>query len=204
MTLRIRPYTPADREALVEVCVRTARAGEDARGHLDTPELYAEIWALPYVELEPDLAFVLDDGARVVGYVLGTADTARWVREHRERWLPRVGPRHPRDRAPAGTREHDLLDLLHHPEHNLHPGLEGHPAHLHVDVLPEHQGAGHGRALIRAFVAALAARGVPGVHLGVDPRNTGARAFYDRLGFAELPLTVPGVVYLCRRTDVPV
>lgn len=205
VTLRpFRPDRPEEWAEVYDVCVRTADAGRDARGLLSSDDLWGDIFAGPYLLLSPDLAFVLDDGARVVGYVLGTADTARWVREHRERWLPRVGPRHPRDRAPAGTREHDLLDLLHHPEHNLHPGLEGHPAHLHVDVLPEHQGAGHGRALIRAFVAALAARGVPGVHLGVDPRNTGARAFYDRLGFAELPLTVPGVVYLGRRTDVPV
>ena len=106
--------------------------------------------------------------------------------------------------ARPATREEHLVDLLHHPERNVHPELAGFPAHLHVDVLPEHQGRGHGRALIRACVDALARRGVPGVHLGVLEANTGARAFYDRLGFTELPLRLPEVVYLGRRTDVPV
>ena len=65
--------------------------------------------------------------------------------------------------------------------------LAEYPAHLHIDLLPELQGQGFGRRLIDTLRAALAARGVPAVHLGMDAANTGARAFYDRLGFHELP-----------------
>ncbi len=200
VTLRgYRPDRPQDRDDVYDVCVRTAESGEDARGVLSQDDLWGDIFAGPYLELEPELAFVLDDGARVVGYVLGTADTARWAAQHRARWLPRVADRYPLPAAPA-TREEHLVDLLHHPERNVHPGLADHPAHLHVDVLPEHQGGGHGRALIEAFVGALADRGVPGVHLGVLAANTRARGFYAHLGFHELPVTVPDVVYLGRRT----
>jgi ribosomal protein S18 acetylase RimI-like enzyme len=38
---------------------------------------------------------------------------------------------------------------------------------------------------------ALRERGVPGVHLGMVPENTNARAFYDRLGFTQLPKPTP-------------
>jgi hypothetical protein len=36
-------------------------------------------------------------------------------------------------------------------------------------------------------------------HLGMAPGNTGARAFYNRLGFIEIPVGDPHVVYLGRR-----
>lgn len=62
---------------------------------------------------------------------------------------------------------------------------------LHIDLLPGLQGRGFGRALIDAFRTALAARGVPGVHLGMDAANAGARAFHERLGFHELPSSRP-------------
>ena len=65
--------------------------------------------------------------------------------------------------------------------------LADYPAHLHIDLLPELQGLGFGRRLIDTLRAALAARGVAAVHLGMDAANTGARAFYARLGFHELP-----------------
>lgn len=202
VTLRsYRPDRPQDRADVYDVCVRTADAGEDARGLLSHDDLWGDIFAGPYLELEPELAFVLDDGARVVGYVLGAADTARWAAEQRARWLPRVAPRYPLPPAPA-TREEHLVDLLHHPEYNVRPELADYPAHLHIDVLPEHQGGGHGRALIEAFVGALADRGVPGVHLGVLAANTRARGFYAHLGFYELPVVEPDVVYLGRTTGV--
>ena len=84
----------------------------------------------------------------------------------------------------------------------LYPTLTEHPAHLHIDLLPEAQGRGLGRSMIRAFLDGLKAAGVRGVHLGVSPTNTAARAFYSRLGFTPLdpPGATPGVI-LGRSTD---
>ncbi len=141
--MQIRPYRPADRDDVYDVCVRTADGGGDARGRYSTDDFMPDLFAGPYLVLEPELAFVLDEGTRVVGYVLGTADTARWAAEHRARWLPRVADRYPRVAEPA-TPQEELTELLHHPERNVYPELAGYPAHLHIDVLPEHQGAGAG------------------------------------------------------------
>ena len=57
--------------------------------------------------------------------------------------------------------------------------------------------------MIAAFLTGLAAAGVPRVHLGMVATNTAARAFYDRLGFTELPVDHPHVVYLGRDTHSP-
>ena len=95
-----------------------------------------------------------------------------------------------------------MLGRLHDPERMLVPEVAGYPAHLHIDLLPEWQGRGQGRALIRRFVAGLAAAGVPAVHLGMLSSNVNARAFYDRLGFTEVTVPDAGpVTYLGRDTS---
>lgn len=199
----VRGYRPADRDDVYDVCVRTADLGGDARGQYSNDDLMPDVYAGPYLALEPELAFVADDGARVVGYVLGTTDTTRWAARYRELWLPTVADRHRRVEHPSTPEEH-LVDLLHHPERNVRAALAAHPAHLHIDLLPGYQGQGLGRRLIRTFLAVLRERGVPAVHLGVGNGNTSARAFYDRIGFTEIPLDLPGVTFLGAPTDLPV
>jgi ribosomal protein S18 acetylase RimI-like enzyme len=187
--MRVRPYRASDRDAVADICVRTADAGGDSRHLYPDLELMPSIFALPYVELEPALAFVADDGERAVGYVVGTADTRAFVANYRRYWLPTLLDRYPVPVGPPTTPAEAMVRLMHDPERMIVPELAEYPAHLHIDLLPEHQRAGHGRALMAAFLGALARAGVPAVHLGMLTANTGARAFYDRLGFH--PISVP-------------
>ncbi|WP_128428325.1 GNAT family N-acetyltransferase [Streptomyces cyaneus] len=199
---RIRRYRPEDREALEDICVRTAHEGGDSRPHYKDPGIFPTTFALPYVVLKPDLAFVLDDGAgRAVGYVVGAADTARFVEDFRTKWLPSVGNRYLEPSGPPSTPDEVIIGLLHHPERMLVPEVAAYPAHLHIDLLPDWQGQGHGRTLMRTLLQALQDRGVPAVHLSMVTANTPARAFYDRLGFHEIAVPDPGpVTYLGRTT----
>lgn len=199
---RIRGYRPEDREALEDICVRTAHEGGDSRPHYADPGVFPATFAVPYVVLEPDLAFVLDDGAgRAVGYVVGTADTERFVEDFRTKWLPTVADRYPEPAGPPSTPDEAMIRLLHHPERMLVPEVAAYPAHLHIDLLPAWQGRGHGRSLMRTLLQALHDRGVPAVHLSMVTANTPARAFYDRLGFHEIDVPDPGpVTYLGRST----
>ncbi|MFJ9907240.1 GNAT family N-acetyltransferase [Streptomyces sp. NPDC101152] len=202
----VRPYRPGDREALDDICIRTGHNGEDSRPVYTDPGIFPVIFAAPYVHLEPDLAFVLDDGkGQAVGYVLGTADTPRFVGEFRTKWLPLVSDRYPEPTGPATTPDAAMIPLLHHPERMLVPQVAAYPAHLHIDLLPDWQGRGHGRALMRTFLRALHDRGVEAVHLSMVTANARARAFYDRLGFYEISVPDPGpVTYLGRATRAPI
>ncbi|WP_257456112.1 GNAT family N-acetyltransferase [Archangium lipolyticum] len=191
-SLHIRPYHPDDRDAVYDICVRTGADGQDARGLYRSDELLPDVYAGPYLELEPQLAFVVDEGGRAVGYVLGAADTPAFVEAWHARWLPRVAGRHPRPVEPALSAEERLIARLHHPEWMLAPELAPHPAHLHVNLLPHVQGAGFGRRLVETFLAAAAAVGAPSLHLGTSNDNTQALRFYERLGFQRL--TVAGDV----------
>jgi ribosomal protein S18 acetylase RimI-like enzyme len=124
----------------------------------------------------------------VIGYIVGAADSAAYYAAFRARWLPTVAGRFPGPEGPPRDLDETISDLLHNPERMLVTQIAArYPAHLHIDLLPEGQRRGLGRRLMNAFLDALRRRGVPGVHLTMDPANTGARAFYDRIGFTELP-----------------
>ncbi|MFG3200718.1 GNAT family N-acetyltransferase [Streptomyces sp. NPDC048192] len=200
----VRPYRPADRDAVADVCVRTAHNGGDSRALYPDQRLMPALFAEPYCRFDPDLAFVLDDGrGRAVGYIVGTADTERFVEDFRHGWIPLLADRYPEPVAPPRTPTEEMVRLLHHPERMLVPELAGHPAHLHIDLLPPWQGQGHGRRLMHTFLNALRGQGVEAVHLGMVTVNTAARAFYDRLGFEEIPVADAGpLTYLGRSTTV--
>ncbi|MFK4105701.1 GNAT family N-acetyltransferase [Streptomyces sp. NPDC019531] len=198
----VRPYLPQDRDALEDICVRTAHAGRDSRPHYKDPGVFPAAFAAPYVHLEPELAFVLDDGEGLaVGYVLGTADTARFVEDYRVKWLLLMADRYPELSHAPRTPDEEIVALLYRPERMLVPQVAAYPAHLHIDLIPEWQGRGYGRALMETFLRALHERGVAAVHLSMLSANTPARAFYDRLGFHEIAVPDPGpVTWLGRST----
>lgn len=185
----IRPYRTTDRAALHDICVRTADRGGDARGRYESDELMGDLFAVCYAHLTPGLAYVVDDGGAPVGYVVGTADTARFAHRYRAEWIPLLGDRYPIPQGPPRTPTEEMIALHHDPERLLVPGLDGYPAHLHIDLLPSHQGRGWGRRLIDRFASVVDA---PGVHVGMVTANVKARGFYDRLGFTVLPVPDPG------------
>jgi ribosomal protein S18 acetylase RimI-like enzyme len=202
--LPVRPYRDSDLEAIYDICVRTGDNGGDATGKFENPRLLADIFAAPYVYLEPSLAFVLpDDADRPVGYVLGTANTAGFVRAYREKWLPRLVSRYPAPTPDVPVRDAWMLEAFHRPERMLLTGADDFAAHLHIDILPSHQGGGNGRRLIETFMAAAAVAGALGVHVTVAVANARAHGFYQRVGFEPLPIASDGpVVNYGRLTQV--
>ncbi|WP_102125490.1 GNAT family N-acetyltransferase [Deinococcus planocerae] len=195
----IRPASPADRAALYRICLETADSGEDATHLYRDPLLVGHIYAGPYLEFEPDFAFVLEGGDGVCGYVIGAPDTAAFEARLEHGWWPALRRRYP-DPAdvPPDLRTPDerLAHLLHHPHRANAAVLAGYPSHLHIDLLPRAQGGGHGRQMLECLFAALREAGSPGVHLGVGGRNTRAQGFYRHVGFRELARSPEGSLTL--------
>lgn len=187
MSLRIRPYNTDDRDAVGRICVLTGDSGKDATGKHASDELLPAIYAYPYVDYAPDLAWVVEDtgSGRVLGYIIGVEDIRDYVQWRTKNWLPSYRELLPVDESWS---EDDLRLRARgeDPEAAVHPLVERYPAEFHIDLLPEAQGGGMGRKLVTTFAQALADRGVDALAIGVGAKNTGAVAFYKRLGFQVL------------------
>ena len=81
----IRPYRDTDLRAVYDVCVRTANAGGDARGKYHSDDLMPDLFAGPYVFLEPDFAFVLTTGWGTAGTTGRARSATCWGRRTRRR-----------------------------------------------------------------------------------------------------------------------
>jgi ribosomal protein S18 acetylase RimI-like enzyme len=182
---KVRRFRPEDLDDLYRVCLETGDAGNDATALHDDPDLLGHVYVGAYARFAPDLAFVVEDGDGVGGYVLGARDTAAFDARLEAEWWPSLRRRYP---LPATGSDHDafLVHLIHAPHRRTGPLLETHPSHLHIDLVERCQGAGHGRRLMDTLLAALRDAGSPGVHLGVSTRNERAIGFYRHLGFEEL------------------
>lgn len=185
--LTLRPYRASDLAAVYDICLRTGDVGRDASGLYRDPWVLGHRYAGPYIALEPDFAFVVDNGTKAVGYVLGVPDSVRFAAESEARWFSVLRPLYPRPDSSDKSRDAAAHRLI-HAGYTAPTGdwTAHYPAHLHIDLLPQAQGKGIGRALMERLWAALRGAGVPGVHLGVGTLNAGALAFYRHLGFTEL------------------
>ncbi|BDV31468.1 GNAT family N-acetyltransferase [Microbacterium terricola] len=183
----IRPFRRGDEPALAEICLRTADAGADATGVLADDDLWAEIFVLPYVARHPEWAWVVEgDDGRLVGYLVGAPDTDAFEEWFAGEWWPQFADRWPAPQAER-SRQDGILIYAYGRRPGAEPFSAEYPAHLHIDLLPEAQGQGLGRRLIDTYAAALSAAGVRGLHLVADAANAGAGAFYERIGFDEIP-----------------
>ena len=181
----MRTGTVHDLPGAYRVCLLTAAAGGDASARHDDPDLLGHVWAGPYLVFPESVSRVVHDEHGVAGYCLAVPDTASFEQWVERVWLPPLRARYP---LGSGTTPDDaaLVERLHHPTRTDAGLLATHPAHLHIDLLPRLQGQGWGRRVMQAVLDDLARAGATGVHLGVDEANTGAHAFYERLGFTEL------------------
>jgi GNAT superfamily N-acetyltransferase len=140
-------------------------------------EAFFERWLGRYLSHDPALVHLAlgHDGA-VLGYLAGALDD------------PALNPRF-NDIAYFGTFRHLTCEY---------------PAHLHVNLTAAARGSGVGSALVAAFIADVAAAGLPGVHVvtGRAARNV---SFYNRLGFIERgsvrAANGSDLVFLARRID---
>jgi len=190
---RIRPYGPADIDALYQICLLTGDRGQDATSLYHDPKLLGHCFAAPYGLFEPALAFVAEDSSGVAGYVIGALDSQAFEKRIETNWWPDLRTRYP-EPAPGllpeqWTPEQRLAHQIHHPFRTPDELAARYPSHLHIDLLPRLQARGYGRQLIATLTAAMRDQGSRGVHLNVTIGNERAASFYRHIGFSQLPAT---------------
>lgn len=190
-TPRIRPATPADEQQIARICLLTGADGGDAAGRFGDDTVLADVFALPYLHGPDCVAWVVDISGTAHGYVVAAADTRAFQEWFNTTWWPERAPLHVAKTADDAW----LLPEAEDPTRCLSDAVDDYPAHLHIDLLPELQGAGWGRRLMDTVMAQLAERGVDGVHLVAPRTNAAAQAFYPKLGFIAIAEDDKGVTF---------
>jgi ribosomal protein S18 acetylase RimI-like enzyme len=181
---RMRPFASYDVPGIYRVCGEVDARGGGKRQHLRALDLPGHIFAGPYIVSDPELSWVVADDQGVAGYVVATADAAQFERWREEHWFPPIRDQHPPVASGPECYDDDrYLEILHAPPREATAFPSAYPAELHIKLDPRVARQGWGTQLINELVAALRQRQVGGLHLSVSVENSGAVAFYSRMGF---------------------
>jgi ribosomal protein S18 acetylase RimI-like enzyme len=181
---QIRRATIQDLPGVYRICLLTAAVGEDASSSYGNPDLLGHVFVGPYIVHSPELSRVVVDPEGVAGYVVGAADSRAFEAWAEAAWWPVLRAQYPA--LGDGTRDAEVIDLIHRPPLADPAIVVDYPSHLHINLLERARGHGLGRALIEWLVGELRSAGSRGVHLDVGAANHNAVAFYRHLGFEAL------------------
>jgi len=192
----IRPACEQDLPYFYEISLKTSLSGLDGTDYFNDPYCVGHYYAAPYLFFEPSLCFIaLDEYNKPSGYIVGTSDTKNFTSWMNSHWLPPLKEQYERITDFKSEAEASIIKLLcKGPGEGVWEHV-GYPAHLHINLLPHLQGKGLGKSLMITFSEAIHAKGVEGIHLGVDGRNTQAFGFYEKMGFSILEQPQWGSVF---------
>lgn len=185
--IEIRPYRPADRDAVRDLCAEAAFGGRPVEAYGPDRELFADLMTSYYLEREPESTWVAESEGSLVGYLMGARETRRRRREAlirvglaaAGRFLLRGGPlRGTFWRAAWANLDH--LWRRRGPERS---SLRPYPAHFHLAVAEVCRGAGVGGRLVSRFLESLREQRIAGVHASVRSDNPAGCRFFERQGF---------------------
>lgn len=178
----LREATPADEAGIGEVAYLTGFFGESAGRYFPDRQLFVDLWVHPYFAGGGRVGFVIEQGGKIVGYILGAPDQAVYSRAVLRIVFGRVLPH-----AVRGRYRQQLNIVRYFIRTLLFPSPHADwalfPAHLHLNLLPEARGFGLSGPLLERFMARLKALGVRGVQLSTTLENTVALKVYQKQGF---------------------
>lgn len=179
----VREYCREDADRLRYICTETAP--ENMKNTAKKRQFLLLRYCDFYIEKSPKSCFVAEKDGRAVGYVICCPDSVFFKKEFRK-FLKAHGASFFQRLTCFG----DALIYL--------PFKKEYPAHLHIDILPEAQRQGNGRALINALEQSLRKQGKCGVMLAVSKDNETAVKFYRALDFKVI-LSLPKTYLLGKK-----
>ena len=189
----IRPYAPADRQAVRDICCRTAFRNLGSDRLFEDREVHADFWTSYYTDHRAHEVSVIDRQGQVIGYFFGCSDHAHYLRVMGRRILPSCLARALWRRATGqyrnpATRAY-LRHMLVHGAREAPPiDTRRYPAHYHCNMLRQGYGQGLYTQLTLAFLDRLEAQGIAALHGQItEPTEGGLWQKLDTLFTATRP-----------------
>lgn len=174
----IRPYRPDDRQAVRDICVRTAFRNKGATKLFEDAELFADFGTKYYTDQTPEEIRIVDLDGEVIGYFFGAPDyhahlkamqrivpvilaKALW-RWMRGRYKKPETMRYLRHLVFNGAKEAPKVDF------------RKYPATYHCNITRKGFGAQYYTTMVLDYLDRLEARGITGIHGFItEPEGTG-------------------------------
>ncbi len=153
---RIRLYQSSDREDIRRLCCDTGFLGNPIDRIFCDRELFADLHTTPYLDYEPEWAFVAESSGDLVGYLLGSVrHDFPWLLVYKGSFtVLRMW-----SRSLKGIYDHYRSRVYVHwlltKSFRERPKYPSGAAHMHFNVAASYRGHGIGLALWRAFETAL-------------------------------------------------
>jgi GNAT superfamily N-acetyltransferase len=184
----IRLYRTADRQAVWDIACDTADRGKPIENFFPDRKLAAEMLMRYYTDYEPGALWVAECEKKVVGYLSGCLDSARYSRVMAWRIMPGCLVR----AVLSGSlwRRETMRMFRAGVKSILRGGLRGdmpfadYPAHMHINLRDGYRGRHLGRRLIERFIEQARSERVKGIHASVLEDNRPAGEFFSRAGFS--------------------
>lgn len=203
----IRPYVHADEPRVYSICHRTCRDGSDCTDLFpsDLQSIPADRLIGPFITLNPELCFVVEEDGDLLGYACATLDAKQFYRNQEMCWMPAMCEKYPvalldtPERLTAAAVE--SISHFHHFKYDCPPTVLGtHPSMMTCCILKDQFIADQSTAkrLVTVLLAALRANGSSGVHACINATDLFLHQFYSKLGFVELYQEPTGKVFMGR------
>jgi hypothetical protein len=165
----IRPLEPRDREAVRDICCKTAFRNMGSDRFFEDREVHADYWTRYYTDFRPWESWVVEQDGEVIGYFFGCSDQAHFIRTMTLRILPsclrRVLWRLARGQYKrAETRRYIRHMLLKGPKEATRIDYARFPAHYHCNILRKGYGQGYYTRLTLMYLDMLETKGITRLH----------------------------------------
>ena len=186
MSLKVRPYSPSDRQAVRDICCDTGFMGNPIDPIYNDRDAFADFFTRYYTDLEPENALVAEDDGRVVGYLLGCLKYNSVNR--RQLWLiisrtvPKIIGRILTFQYTKNSMKF-LSWFLFKAAGETPKGVPD-AAHFHINMYSEYRTGFAGRRLIFPFVNQVAKLGIKGVYGQMQVyEDRRSEKVFERYGF---------------------
>lgn len=190
MESTIRPYRPEDRTSLRQIAWDTRDLTPPADRLWPEREISLDVLTSYYTDVEPTSSWVAEADGRVVGYLTGCLNSARYARAMRFRIAPAALCRAVRR---AGFWRSLSFERLAVGFYAWRSGADyradfedRYPGHFHINLDSLSRGQRIGRQLVNAFLNQARQAGLPGVHLAARAQHEAACRFFERMGMVSL------------------
>jgi len=200
----IRPYLPADKDAVYDICRKTCDDGLDGTDVFpELPDLIADKLIGGFLTLSPELSFVVEDEDGICGYGLAALDAKQYLKKLEMAWLPELCSKYPEPgKSDMLSPAEEIISSLHSYKPSIPDALHKlHPSVIKLSCLATVSDFSVPKRLLACVMAALKSNGSFGAYCEVNVGDKNMLEFYGKLGFLEVPVTgtsVEELLYLGR------